>query len=66
MPSGPDSPASMPITRKISSNGAPNRSAMRLDIMPASASTAPNRIVRLTASSEAMRWVYLNVITGPA
>ena len=38
MPPGPPSPASMPTRRKTSSNGAPKRSATRLDRMPASTS----------------------------
>src|SRR5262249_34510836 len=44
----------MPTTRNTSSNGAPNRSATRLDRMPASTSNAPNMMVRLTASSAAI------------
>src|SRR5262249_8361929 len=58
MPPMPDSPASMPTRRKTSSNGAPKRNAIRLDMMPASTSTAPNRIVRLTVSIVSMRRFY--------
>ena len=54
MPPRPDSPASMPTRRNTSSSGAPKRSATRLDMMPASTSTAPNRMVMLTVSSDAM------------
>ena len=48
MPPGPDSPASMPTSRKTSSSGAPKRSATRLDMMPASTSSAPSRMAMLT------------------
>src|SRR3954465_7710228 len=44
----------MPTSKNTSSNGAPKRSAIRLDMMPASTSTAPNRMVRLTESIDAM------------
>src|SRR5215468_3508515 len=54
IPPGPDSPASMPTRRKTTSRGAPNRSATRLDKMPASTSSAANMMVRLTVSSAAM------------
>jgi hypothetical protein len=51
---GPDYPAMTPIRRKTSSNGAPKRSAKRLDKIPAITSTAPSRMAMLTESSEAM------------
>src|ERR1700732_828631 len=44
----------MPISRNTSSNGAPKRSAKRLDRMPAMTSTAPSRMVMLTESRELM------------
>jgi hypothetical protein len=34
MPPGPSAPASMPMTRKISSSGAPKRRAITLEAMP--------------------------------
>ena len=57
MPPGPDSPASTPTARKISSSGAPNRSATRLDRMPVRTSTAPSRMTILIDSSAAIRGV---------
>src|SRR6266849_406634 len=54
MPPGPASPASMPTIRNTSSSGAPNRIATRLDMMPASTSSAPSRMPILMVSSEAM------------
>jgi len=54
MPPMPDSPASMPTRRKTRSSGAPKRSATRLDMMPASTRMAPNRMVMLTESIDAM------------
>src|SRR5665213_1594349 len=45
----------MPITRNTSSNGAPKRSASRLDRMPVMTRTAPRRMAMLTESREAMR-----------
>ena len=52
MPPGPDSPASMPTNRKASSNGAPNRNATRLDMMPNSTSSEPSSSERLIASRD--------------
>src|SRR5215470_6828438 len=54
MPPGPESPASMPTTRNTNRSGAPKRMATRLDRMPVSTSSAPSRIVMLTASRAAM------------
>ena len=51
---GPESPASMPISRNTSSSGAPKRSASRLDRIPAITRTAPSRMAMLTESREAM------------
>src|SRR4026207_1439741 len=42
----------MPTRRKTSSKGAPKRSAIRLDRMPASTSKLPSKMTRLTLSSE--------------
>src|SRR3954466_5555787 len=44
----------MPMNRKISSNGAPKRSASKLDRMPAITRTAPSRMAMPTESSDAM------------
>src|SRR6185437_2939163 len=55
MPPGPPSPASTPTKRNTSSSGAPKRSAIRLDSMPASTSRLPSRMAILIVSSEAMR-----------
>src|SRR5215467_4031677 len=54
MPPGPDSPASMPTRRNTNRSGAPKRMATRLDRMPVSTSSAPSRIMMLTASRAAM------------
>src|SRR5262245_3205003 len=54
MPPGPESPASMPTRRNTNRSGAPKRMATRLDRMPASTSSAPSRIMMLTASRAAM------------
>jgi len=45
----------MPISRNTSSSGAPNRSASRLDRIPAITRTAPRRMAMLTESRDAMR-----------
>src|SRR5512139_971855 len=52
MPPGPPSPASMPTSKNTSSSGAPKRSAIRLDRMPARTSRLPSRMAILTVSSE--------------
>src|SRR5215211_2846915 len=44
----------MPMNRNTSSNGAPKRSASRLDRMPAITRTAPRKMAMLTESREAM------------
>src|SRR5258707_11356614 len=44
----------MPINRNTRSNGAPKRSASRLDRMPAITRTEPRRMAMLTESREAM------------
>src|SRR5437879_8628304 len=46
----------MPISKNTSSNGAPKRSASRLERIPAITRTAPRRIAMLTASREAMNY----------
>src|SRR5712671_4850976 len=48
----------MPITRNTRSNGAPKRSASRLDRMPAITRTAPRRMAMLTESREAMNLIW--------
>src|SRR3977135_575855 len=48
----------MPINRNTSSNGAPKRSASRLDRMPAITRTAPRRMAMLTESREAMNLIW--------
>jgi hypothetical protein len=49
----------MPTKRKTSSSGAPNRSASRLDRMPAITRTEPSRMAILTESRDAISYVCL-------
>src|SRR4029078_3286372 len=54
MPPGPFSPDRTPTRRKTSNSGAPKRSAIRLDRMPASTSKLRSKMTRLTLSSRAI------------